>query len=135
MKDTILIFETVKEEDCEIKFDTPLKIEAYQSEKDENLFYVDFDFGLSIEMSVRNFRMKGLPNNDEERISRLKAYIEFEIIHSYFHINMDPNYSILNWALFGNLAYRVECSEDCGSEGLKDITTWKYDKYLNMIYL
>lgn len=118
--------ETIREGLSAITFNKPLKIDAYLGEDEAGFKYVDvnFDFGLSYEFGLYPFYIRDLPLDDW--VERTKRIVEFELFHSFFHPSQDPNYSTLNWALFGNLAGRVICSEkwEFGSENQVEI--WKY---------
>jgi hypothetical protein len=129
-----LIFVTIHEDSSSITFDPPLKVNVAQRYTDENSLFLDFDFGLSMEISVGKWKLKGEPENDNERIERVRDLIEFELFHSFFHCNFDPNYSTLNWALFGNLAHRATCQDKIVIDyqtGEEEEECWIYGKDLS----
>lgn len=43
--------------------------------------------------------------------SSVKRMLAFEFVHSFFHPEIDPNYGLLNWALYGNFRERVALSD------------------------
>lgn len=128
-----IILETIHEDLNSITFAPPLKIDAYLCKDDEGFSYVNvnFDFGLSYDFGLYPSFIKDLSLDDW--IGRTKRIVEFELFHSFHHCSIDPNYSTLNWALFGNLAHRVTCSEkwEFGSEG--QVESWSYDEKLNKV--
>lgn len=119
------------EGESSILFDPPLKLDIYLVEVFKYV-NVNFDFGLSRDFDLSPFYIKDSP--PEDWVSRAKRIVEFELFHSFFHCPEDPNYSTLNWALFGNLAHRVICRENVGIE-VDEIESWKYDKNLWKAYL
>lgn len=114
------IFDRISEDSSEILFTYPLEIDYWVVSKKDNLAMVYFDFGLRTEIYYNNWLTKNIENIDD----KIKKIIEFEIFHAFMHTIEDPNYSVLNWALFGNLFYRVKCLE-IYDENTKDIWSYK----------
>lgn len=83
-------------------FNPPVKIEYTILSNNRAYFY--FDFGLNLELGISSFYLD-LHDSPE---SRAQSTIEFELIHSFCHPPEDPNYGLLNWALYGNLKDRVK---------------------------
>jgi hypothetical protein len=125
MNEAKIVLEKITEADRTITFNPPLVVEIYQIEKDgEEFARVEFDFGMVIDLNYlcgMTFKTMG------DWTVKTRLVIEFELFHSFHHLQEDPNYNTLNWALFGNLAHRVECSEDWSFDGM-DIEKWKYTK-------
>ena len=46
-------------------------------------------------------------NNFCEPIKTAFSTIKFDLMHAFFHCKCDPNYSLIHWALFGNLKDRA----------------------------
>lgn len=101
-----VIFSKIIEEDQAIIFDPPLKIDVYWGEIiNECTYYLDF--GMSFDYNFHRWFTKKY-ENDIDKIIRI---LEFELFHTFFHPQEDPNYSVLNWALYGNLKNRVKLTE------------------------
>lgn len=134
MNESVLEFTKIDEGDTFIVFDPPLKVEIYQiKDNDGDYAELNFDFGMTSKMYYTNFITKMMP---DDWIVRTRRMIEFELCHSFHFTNMDPNYNILSWALFGNLAHRVTCGQDCGDGvDFKDWEVWTYDKDLKAVFM
>lgn len=119
-----------------IVFDPPLVLDVYlyKNEKSENtLLNINFDFGLSHDFGLNPFYIKDIPLDDWT--GRAKRIVEFELFHSFFHPSEDPNFSVLNWALFGNLAHRVICREELEiGDGNTETEVWWYDEKFQKVY-
>jgi hypothetical protein len=116
-----------------ISFSPPLKLDCYltKNEKGDTVGgEINFDFGLSIESDLNPCYLQNIVYPPRERI---KAIITFEIFHSFFHPSTDPNFSTLNWALFGNLAHRVTCEERWEFAKDPQVETWKYNNRLEKV--
>jgi hypothetical protein len=135
MDEATLEFTEIREGGCFIKFDPPLKVEIYKVTKQLHKEYAEviFDFGLRVDIGYENWIASKV---DGDWTDKTKKTIEFELFHSFYHFNQDPNYNTLNWALFGNLAHRVECEEVHG-DGINqdEWEAWKYSKDFKKIYL
>jgi len=131
MNEAILDFTKMEEGDKFIVFDPPLKVEIYKSESHEDVAFLDFDFGMNFKINYSNWITKKMP---DDWIARTRRMIEFELFHAFHHTNIDPNYGVLNWALFGNLAHRVTCGQDCGDGvDFKDWEVWMYDNNFKIV--
>jgi hypothetical protein len=75
----------------------------------EDMATLKFDFGMTYERFDFNNFITSTANDSKEKIDRM---IQFELFHTFHHTQQDPSYTLLNWALFGNLSHRVTCSED-----------------------
>lgn len=79
-------------------------------ENDENMATIEFDFGMSYDISLdKNFFKIFLKETSPLEI--IKKTIIFDVMHSFFHCNQDPNYTHLHWAIYGNLKDRVYVCE------------------------
>ena len=133
MKEAELNLEKIYEGGNSITFNPPLKLDIYLCQGNDKFNYVNvnFDFGMSYDFGLHPFYIKDLPLDDW--IGRTKRIIEFELFHSFFHYSGDPNYSTLNWALYGNLAHRVTCEEDYSHENISAKSVWTYNKELCIV--
>jgi len=91
---------------------------------------VNFDFGISYDFGLNPFYLRDEVLSWQERAERIAT---FELFHSFFHPSIDPNFSTLNWALFGNLAHRVTCEERWDFAEDPQMETWKYNQKLEKI--
>ena len=99
-----------------VQFNEPLLIEWALDEKDRNLAHVAYNtpHGTIWDecplTAAHNFiaRDGGTP---EEII---KATVEFDIAHAFWHFPDDPNYTKLHWALWGALHEHCATWEDHG---------------------
>lgn len=89
-------------EDEKLIFTPPVKIDCWLV--NNNRAFIVFDFGLETEIRISSFYL----DLHDPAEKRTKNTIEFELIHSFCHPPEDPNYSLLNWALYGNLKNRVK---------------------------
>ena len=123
------VFTTIWEGSSSITFNPPLKIDAYLiKDNDTEQVNVNFDFGLSYDFGLYPFY---LTNYVGDWMDRTKKIVEFELFHSFISgCNLDPNYSTLNWALYGNLAHRVIFVEKYEFSGGEDIEKWCYNSKL-----
>ncbi len=62
-----------------------------------------FDFGMEVDISLMSMIVRNVEGNE----NKIRKLIEFELFHSFFHPCEDPNYTVLNWALYGNLKDRT----------------------------
>jgi hypothetical protein len=115
-----------------ISFNPPLKLDCYLVKDGASDQYVNinFDFGLSYDFGLNPFYIRDEVLSWEERAERI---VTFELFHSFFHPMEDNNFSILNWALFGNLAHRVTCEERWEFAEDPQVETWKYNKRLEKV--
>lgn len=105
-----------------ITFNPPLNIDIYYGEESPGLIEYNLDCGMTFKLNLNApFIKSGVL--DEVVTQRLA----FELFHAFFHYTGDPNYTTLNWALFGMLYHRVTCREAWGF--MDDYTTdcWKYE--------
>jgi hypothetical protein len=107
MENYTLVLNNIEEGDKEIIFNPALVIEVQLLSED--MANLKFDFGMTYEQFDFNHFITSMANDSKEKIDRM---IQFELFHTFHHTRQDPNYTLLNWALFGNLAHRVICSED-----------------------
>jgi hypothetical protein len=126
MKDETLIaedemtFDQLTECDT-LVFTPPLKIEwgAWKSNDGDDCgnirVFVDYDFGLTDKFSPYKSIGKGWCYNDITKDTPLpeivKAFVQYDLFHAFCHTPIDPNYSHLHWALYGNLKDRVKVIE------------------------
>ena len=117
--------EQFKEEDRGIKFNTPLVVEYYATKVLVPTWAIGFWWEVDVTLNngmnytIRFFDEKwyqypklSLSATKEELEENLKKAICFEFIHSFFHPNCDPNYGLLNWAIYGNFKDLVTLKED-----------------------
>lgn len=132
--ETTIILEKITESDQVITFNPPLVVQIYKVKKQTHTEYADvvFDFGLRTDVAYENWLTSKVTG---DWIEKTKKVIEFELFHAFHHIHEDPNYGTLHWALFGNLAHRVECGEliSFGDEP-DELEKWKYTKDFRRIY-
>jgi hypothetical protein len=131
---TELTFTEIHEGSASIIFDPPLKVDAYLIKDDDgDKVNINFDFGLSHDFGLHPFYIQDKNLPWEKRVVKI---VEFELFHSFFHPSVDPNYSILNWALFGNLAHRVTCVEkrDIFDSVCIETESWTYDRELKAVF-
>jgi hypothetical protein len=120
------IFSEISEGDyAKIFFNPPLEISYFYDPEKDYIANIDFDFGLNVDIGYNSFITDEYKTIEE----KILKTIEFELFHAFMHYNGDPNYSTLNWALFGNLAFRVKCVEDYGY--YKE--TWTYKIINNLL--
>jgi len=95
-----------------LEFNPPLEVEwsAYNdSRNDLNMLmvYVDYDFGLTDKFSPYSSMFHGWhyngTTNDTPLDEVVKSFIQYDLMHAFFHCSDDPNYTHLHWALYGNL--------------------------------
>jgi hypothetical protein len=115
-----IILTTVIEDDRRIIFSPSLDVEYFQLE--EFIYEVSFDFGMNFTFNVDS----PITRDCIDPLDKLRRIIEFELMHSFFHFKHDPNYSILNWALYGNLKDRVKCEE----REISDADFWGFENKL-----
>jgi hypothetical protein len=114
-----------------ITFSPPLKLDCYLvKDGDGDYVNVNFDFGISYDFGLNPFYLRNEVLSWRERAERI---VTFELFHSFFHPSIDPNFSTLNWALFGNLAHRVTCKERWEFAEDPQVQTWKYNKRLEKV--
>ncbi len=101
-----LLFDKIQEEDRTLIFSPPLSVGVFFDWGEGKALCV-FDFGMEIEMGLGS-PIVGKVEGNENKIRKL---IEFELFHSFCHPSEDPNYNLLNWALYGNLQGRVAILE------------------------
>ena len=99
------------EETETIFFKPPIYVSLYKNEVIQGKsaeviiqYNSHFDFGLDVEFSgelPQTLRKESLGKDDWYQA--LINWLEFELDHSFFHTSYDPNYSTLNYALFGCL--------------------------------
>ena len=118
LKEGEFVFTTIDEDGRSLQFDPPLKItwSCYRETKPmedgewsmkRTIVFVDYDFGMPDKFcpydSIRNgwgYNGISLETPMEEIV---KSFIKFDLFHAFCHYPLDPNYSHLHWALFGNL--------------------------------
>lgn len=101
MKKFEIVISKLEYENDRIEFYPPIKIDCHNNGS-LNRCHVYFDFGLDTEIGISSFYLN-LQDSVEEKT---RQTLEFEIIHAFFHPYEDPNYTLLNWALYGNLKER-----------------------------
>ena len=113
------VIDTITECDT-LVFTPPLKIEwtAYRNEHPlgpTTTVYVDYDFGLTDKFKPYASITGGWHYNDITINTPLpeivKAFVQYDLFHAFCHTSMDPNYSHLHWAIYGNLKDRVKIIE------------------------
>lgn len=110
----------VKEDDRNIIFHSPINvIWEVQTISPNFRIYVEFEHSLNFHVTLsKNSPMPWRLKKDHSLVTKkeleasLQKLITFELIHSFFHPSEDPNYSLLNWALYGNLKDLVTCTID-----------------------
>ena len=115
-----------------IVFSTPLQVCAtIPDDIDEPVRY-NYDFGMACKVSVKpghNFLYDYAGENESfDPIKTLFSTIKFDLMHAFFHIEIDPNYTSMHWALAGNLRNRVttSCYEDDGLD-YNTVTQLEFD--------
>jgi len=108
-------FEWLEEAD-KLEFHLPLIVEWMASVKDNIVtVYLDYDFGLTYEFRPYESIKKGWCYNNIHEQTPLdeivKSFIQYDLFHAFCHTSLDPNYSHLHWALYGNLKDRVKVIE------------------------
>jgi hypothetical protein len=97
-----------------ITFNPPLKIEIWTTEE-PSIVRAYLDFGMSYDIFTdpeHNFLYNYDGSNREaDPLKTTLNTIKFDLQHAFFHCEEDPNYGVLHWALYGNLAARVLLSE------------------------
>lgn len=84
--------ESLPFEDKILTFSPPLSFEI-NKEEFRSLFILDFGLTLCyFGNALENFK--------------------FDLIHSFFHNQLDPNYNLVHWSLYGNLKDRARLVED-----------------------
>lgn len=99
-----------------LKFNPHLRVDwSVWREKDEQIAYVTYDFGLDFKINLDAQRKSwwgyGCLNKESTNAEIVDAIIRFDLFHAFFHYQGDPNYSHLHWALYGNLKDRCEAVE------------------------
>ena len=93
----------------------------YFIDKKEISLYFNFEAGdMNVHLPFKNGKIKRfyIGNwkeykwNSSDIIFFISDYIKFEIYHSFLHTNLDPNYTCLNWAIYGNLINNVKINEN-----------------------
>jgi hypothetical protein len=116
-----------------ISFNPPLKLDCYlvKDGASDQYVNVNFDFGLSYDFGLNPFYIRDEVLSWGERAERI---VTFELFHSFVSGHFcDPNFSTLNWALFGNLAHRVTCEERWEFAEDPQVEIWKYNKRLEKV--
>lgn len=86
----------------DIKFDLPVNVDYLIFPQEQRIEYL-YDFGLS---GVFNYYNKNA-FNDTVLIELFKETIKEELTTTFFLPQEDEKYSLLNWALYGNLKNRT----------------------------
>jgi hypothetical protein len=81
-----------------VTFNPSININCYGDDKE---FSLQFDFGLTCDFTFENRHIVWATNDSWER--KIVEWVKFELDHSFFHTSIDPNYSTINYALFGCL--------------------------------
>lgn len=109
LQESVITLGQIEEHGRTIKFSPELKVEIWHGgDFKENCCEVYYDFGMRDQMNFDNW----LTRNLATPLEKIRKCIEFELFHAFFHPSEDPNYTVLNWALYGNLKERVELIED-----------------------
>lgn len=105
-----------------IEFHTPLQVNWWSVPEESTPEQIRVDILLDIGMSwLTSFsrnptttpydqQPKG-PFTPESLEVEVKRMLTFEFIHSFFHPDCDPNYTMLNWALYGIFRDKVNKRE------------------------
>jgi len=105
-----------------IAFNEPLIVEwdLVVEESDANRVLVEASFPNGMRYPLVFSRTSPMPMGrfDELSVAGLEQAIRralcFDFMHSFFHPNEDPNYTLENWAIFGNFKDLVCATEDDG---------------------
>lgn len=96
-------FQKLQFEDQILTFDPAVLVEARHDCERPN-FKIEFDFGLKLDY-----------DSEEEIFGDIHAlndcarrFLEYHLIHAFFNCKRDPNYTVLHWALWGNLKDRIK---------------------------
>lgn len=108
-------FEWLEEAD-RLEFNLPLIVEWMAFIKDNVVtVYVDYDFGMTDKFRPYESIKGGWCYNDINEKTPLdeivKSFVQYDLFHAFCHTPLDPNYSHLHWALYGNLKDRVKVIE------------------------
>ncbi len=108
MKEFKIIVESISIEGEVIEFDPPVYIDVVENEPSDYFSQPNYrfiwDFGMVVPISLRDFYKIG----DSFLKEKARKRIDFDLCHTFFHPQQDPNYSVLNWALYGNLKNRIK---------------------------
>jgi len=102
-----------------LEFNPPLTVEwsVYEEEGNGKVAHVYYDFGLHDTFSVepdKNCLLLGYYGL--RAVSPVQEMVEknviFDLFHAFTHCDMDPNYTHLHWALYGNLKDKTKVIEN-----------------------
>lgn len=107
MSQTVSDYKTISIENLKckqgtIKFDAPIKIDFLIYTKEQRIEYI-YDFGYS---SKFEYYSKNLMS-ETVLIEYFKEFITSELAKTFFFPQEREEYSLLNWALYGNLKNRA----------------------------
>jgi hypothetical protein len=94
----------------------PLKIDVFFGDPKENTAMVSYDFGMDDKFSTDKNKNWMYNYGDSTAIGDdvLKTVfltVKFDLMHTFFHYQGDPNYNHTHWALYGNLKHRVTADD------------------------
>lgn len=84
-----------------VEFNPPLVIKGY---KHDDTLFIDYDFGMrdTIEAAGRSaYFTENAPWTE-----KIKETVRFDLEHAFFHTSLDPNYTVIYYALLGCLCLR-----------------------------
>jgi hypothetical protein len=84
-----------------VVFNPPVVIEGFK-EAGSNEFSYKWDFGMTLHCKDEWGGAYGC-KPDADWKEKMKANIEYDLYHAFFHISMDPNYGPVHYALLGCL--------------------------------
>ena len=117
------VFDIIDEGGRKLKFSPPLVIDwcvykQIDARGDITTAYVNYDFGLTDKFKPYASISGGWGykeiTKDTPLSDIIRAFIEYDLFHAFYHYSGDPNYSHLHWALFGNLKEQTTMIEDYG---------------------
>lgn len=97
-----------------MEFDPPLQVNwwviAEESSEERTIIDILLDNGINWKagFSKSNPHPAGNREGEEKLETSIKRMLAFEFIHSFFHYEGDPNYTLLNWAISGHFKERAK---------------------------
>jgi len=109
----------INEGNKSIEFVEPLLIKwdsSYDESEKVTRVHIDFDFGMIYEIrpycSISLGWLYDNINTDTSIEDIIKSFVKYDLFHSFFHCQFDPNYTIFHWSIRGWLKDRVELIDD-----------------------
>jgi hypothetical protein len=97
-----------------IKCKEPIYIDLYFVDRKNKIAHFEWDFGMDCKVFLDSWMLesrapKGIKN-------KILMQIQYDLGHTFFHYEGDPNYTYYHWALKAWLKDRVDLDENFGQD-------------------